>query len=501
MEPIDLVHTSSNSELAEIQWFIPAIVYTQENYTVVYGVDQALLNYTSDVVVGTSNIAQENQVYSTTLRNLDPNTTYYYQVIASNSVGTNSSDVEVLVTPLPSKGLSHCISEPNDFFSLVLMISVNSSGNASLGEMLTLECFVTREVNVSGSLLLQWMGPDGSQVVSTGPVVVGSPVTSGDTTSLSLQFSTLYTSHGGLYTCRGNFDSQNITYNVSSSQDVIVLGNFLQSAVQISLLCFISAVPAPSVSITGLPTYPLFAGTSLLLTCTFQLPSTIDSPVALNNVWRRGGTVISYDSRVNISDMSMNPPIHQSILSISPLSNIIDSGQYSCQTGIASSAYVRYTDAFQEVSVIIEGKIAILLYEHAMMLILFSIQDLPVPAIAISSLGSLIAGENYTLSCTITVIEGLTEDAVISTSWTNSRGDLMISDITQVSDVNTTSTLEFMPIMTSQGGSYICNASINISTLSVYKSNSEPYDISIQSEYRCNSGNIIILQLLCLLFE
>ncbi len=102
-KPIDTVPTTLSSELAEIQWLIPAVVYTPENYTVFYGIDQTLLNYSSDVVVGTENIMDTNQIYTVTLNNLEPNTTYYYQVTARNSIGVNSSDVEMLVTPLSSK--------------------------------------------------------------------------------------------------------------------------------------------------------------------------------------------------------------------------------------------------------------------------------------------------------------------------------------------------------------------------------------------------------------
>ncbi len=106
MPPIDVVHTALSFELAEIQWLVPAIVYTPENYTVIYGTDESLLNSSSGVVIGTNDITSANQVYSATLRGLQPNTTYYYQVVARNSIGENSSTVGILVTPPPSKTYS-----------------------------------------------------------------------------------------------------------------------------------------------------------------------------------------------------------------------------------------------------------------------------------------------------------------------------------------------------------------------------------------------------------
>ncbi len=95
------------------------------------------------------------------------------------------------------------------------MISVNSSGSSNAGEMLTLMCFVTRIANDIGNVLLQWLGPGGNQVASMGAVVVGSPLTSGAVTSLSLQFTTLFTSHGGEYTCQGVFSTHKLHYSIS----------------------------------------------------------------------------------------------------------------------------------------------------------------------------------------------------------------------------------------------------------------------------------------------
>ena len=101
---------------------------------------------------------------------------------------------------------------------------MNSSGNATAGELFTLICSITRVMNITGDVILQWIGPDGTQVVSRSPLRVGVPLTSGATTSISLQFTTLLTSHGGEYTCRGNLVSQGIMYTISALQDVIVQG-------------------------------------------------------------------------------------------------------------------------------------------------------------------------------------------------------------------------------------------------------------------------------------
>ena len=101
VQPIDVVHTTLSSEIAVIEWLVPAVAYTPETYTVTYGTDHTMLNYTSEVVVGSTDIMAISQVYSVTLRNLQSNTRYYYEVVATNSNGTNSSMIRNLLTPQP----------------------------------------------------------------------------------------------------------------------------------------------------------------------------------------------------------------------------------------------------------------------------------------------------------------------------------------------------------------------------------------------------------------
>jgi hypothetical protein len=82
----------------------------------------------------------------------------------------------------------------------------------------------------------------------------------------------------------------------------------------------------------------------------------VDSPVTLNSVWRRGGESLDSDGRVNVSMINMiNQTVYYTMLSISPLSNTMDSGQYSCQSALESDAYVLYADASQQVPVRIAG--------------------------------------------------------------------------------------------------------------------------------------------------
>ena len=127
-------------------------------------------------------------------------------------------------------------------------------------------------------------------------------------------------------------------------------------------MLYSAAVPAPIVNLTKISSSTLFAGTNLSLICTFELHSAADSQVTLNSVWRRGGQILNSNSRVNISTTHMTSPLtYSTTLQISPLSNTMDGGQYSCQSIISSEPYILYTDASRQATVRIEGTINIIL--------------------------------------------------------------------------------------------------------------------------------------------
>lgn len=91
------------------------------------------------------------------------------------------------------------------------------------------------------------------------------------------------------------------------------------------------------------------------------------------------------------------------------------------------------------------------------------------------------AGENYTLICSVTVVDGLADDVILAVSWTDNSGEPVQPDSLQRDSVNTTLTLEFDPLHSSHGGRYTCNASITVPEISTVRRNSEPHDITIQS--------------------
>ena len=72
---------------------------------------------------------------------------------------------------------------------------------------------------------MEWRDPSGDELLSGGSVTVGAPVTRGSTTTLTITFNPLHTSHGGEYTCQGTLNSTEMEYALVS-QDVTVQSEF-----------------------------------------------------------------------------------------------------------------------------------------------------------------------------------------------------------------------------------------------------------------------------------
>ena len=87
--------------------------------------------------------------------------------------------------------------------------------------------------------------------------------------------------------------------------------------------------------------------------------------------------------------------------------------------------------------------------------------------------GGLTAGDNYTVTCNVSVIPGLVEDVVVTVVWTNSQGNLLQSNA---------NTLQFEPLLSSDGGQYTCNASVAVPAISVVRRNVEAHNVIVQSK-------------------
>lgn len=231
----------------------------------------------------------------------------------------------------------------------------------------------------------------------------------------------------------------------------------------------------------------------MLLVCTLELNSRIDTDVRVNGIWRRGGEILENSGRINITNIALiESSILQTTLHISPISDTLDGGRYTCQTEFSSDSFIQFTDAFQQVTLTIEG-IAIILYgimltftcmcscKHST---LFTHAALPSPAIIITTQGDSIVGRNYTLMCTVSTLEDITENVALSGTWTDINGRLLQDDVTTTHAGTTASViLHFSTVNASHGGQYICNASITVPELSLVRTSSQHYDVVVQRKH------------------
>ena len=71
-------------------WTVPAIVYTQEIYTVLYRPEHSSQDLSSAAISGTTDLSAVNRVYSVTLQGLEEGVTYNFRIRSVNTVGRAS---------------------------------------------------------------------------------------------------------------------------------------------------------------------------------------------------------------------------------------------------------------------------------------------------------------------------------------------------------------------------------------------------------------------------
>ena len=103
--------------------------------------------------------------------------------------------------------------------------------------------------------------------------------------------------------------------------------------------------------------------------------------------------------------------------------------------------------------------------------------------VTISGVSDGLAGDNLSLTCTVTVEEYLT--VVPTVQW--SGGSVRLEDGVTESEtshdgVNSTRTLTFSPLHTSHGAEYTCQADISIPSISVMKTITRNVRVMVQSK-------------------
>ena len=100
----------------------------------------------------------------------------------------------------------------------------------------------------------------------------------------------------------------------------------------------------------------------------------------------------------------------------------------------------------------------------------------PTISVEISTSGTPIVGESYTLMCSVTGVESL--NATINFEWRKSDGSLVSSN----------AVLTFSPLFSSDGGHYICNATVNSPYLENDFVTSAVEDFTVEGKVTCKYG-------------
>jgi len=83
--------TSVRHNRATIHWTVSRIAYTPETYTVHFGTSSGSLTPFNQQQQSGDNVTATNLPFSVQLTGLSAGATYYYQVVAMNSVGSTAS--------------------------------------------------------------------------------------------------------------------------------------------------------------------------------------------------------------------------------------------------------------------------------------------------------------------------------------------------------------------------------------------------------------------------
>ena len=192
------------------------VAYTPETYYVKYGLSSLSLELETISIETGSDVTMTNQIYSVDISGLTFNTTYYYQVVASNNFGSSYSSVKSFITVSLSKLSSICKLQGINYklyFYVAIVVLVRAQGVARTGETYQLTCLATRAENTTNlPTTITWIGPNG-HIVSNGSGVTLYPLEINSTTTSSvLKFNPLAVIHEGDYSCLAAIGSTQNSY-------------------------------------------------------------------------------------------------------------------------------------------------------------------------------------------------------------------------------------------------------------------------------------------------
>ena len=98
VQPATVQAVNITSTSATVQWVVPYLSYTPEQYIVLYGTAEAMLDQTSTTLDSTTDITSLNVTYQVVIEGLVPNTLYHFQLRSTNTIGETTAAVMTFMT-------------------------------------------------------------------------------------------------------------------------------------------------------------------------------------------------------------------------------------------------------------------------------------------------------------------------------------------------------------------------------------------------------------------
>jgi hypothetical protein len=298
VEGLSVIPLSDSSVF--IMWMKPET--TISIYTVYY-------NNTNDNIAGSMNFSSTS--INGTINGLSDVTGYTFSI----SVITDDSRQHPLSPYVPPR-----LPTPT--------IDITSNGDESVGGgSYSITCKVNILQPLIASLTIKW----NKTINSNGESVPLSTIMSN--TVNELMFSSLNTSHAGIYTCQAIISIPNVGTVMNTSNTTIQL-----------------QIPSPMVISTLSRDSDILAGSPLNITCVTTLDPGVDTPVTIVTTWTNGmNSITPGDSRLMIHDpVSTGPNQYQSVLTFNTLSSTRDNGTYTCTVVVNSN--IEYVEDSTSVS-------------------------------------------------------------------------------------------------------------------------------------------------------
>ena len=167
-------------------------------------------------------------------------------------------------------------------------------------------------------------------------------------------------------------------------------------------------------------------------------------------------------------------------LTFSPVNDTINNRQYTCRVTTP------YGDQEEDITIRVQGSNSILSLDILVSLYYFIIFAVPSTSIvtSISALGPPVAGYNFTITCTVSITDGLTE--IPSLTWIDSSGQALNStgDFTVHEQMtfghSSIRALYFDPLRTSDEGTYSCVVTLSSPALAAPLNSSATYLIDAE---------------------